>query len=143
MKIYLSKSNKSDYDVKAKLAYILQQNGYKISEYKGGPYEPKVLMKDIKAIFQVTHPEGYMNMPDSVTFGRGIYTEYTTAGVPAFLFDGEYFYKIDGGKLLNENDYMFRWATMKIIPVKLTIDDVEKVLSPNEKSPIDEYFENV
>lgn len=127
MKVYLSKSNKAAFSLVAKLRETLLNAKIEISEYEGGQYDFAKLSKDIKFIFIVTHPEGNEDVPNIAYLGRGIYTEYTSCtkkNIPAFLYDGENFYGIVNSKLMNQNDYMFKWAKIELNNKPFTLEQL-------------------
>ncbi|MBN2617234.1 MAG: hypothetical protein JXR64_02855 [Spirochaetales bacterium] len=127
MKIYLSKSNKAAFSLVAKLREELTNNKIEISEYEGGKYDFDKLSDGIKLIFIITHPEGNESIPNIAYFGRGIYSEYIKSSennVPAYLYDGEYCFQIIRSKLMNQNDYMFKWAKIQLNNTPLTVEQV-------------------
>lgn len=131
MKVYLSKSNLANPNIVSKLRQLLIDNGFEVSEWQGGQYNIANLLDDTKSMFQVTHPEGYENIPNIAIYGRGITSEYEAAvrlSNPVYLYDGEDFYIIEESKLLNENNFKTRWAKMKLNSQKLTIKDVKAQL---------------
>jgi hypothetical protein len=79
-KVYLSKSNKADYDLVASTRSKLQKNGFEVSEYKGGRYDQNVLFYGCEAIICVSHPDAYNEADDSlVELGKGILSEMEAA----------------------------------------------------------------
>ena len=86
-KIYLSKSNKADFDLSAGLRSKLVKAGYEVSEYRGGRYDQKVLFKDCSAIYIASHPDAY-DKEGVVQLGKGILSELDAAfnaGMKQFL----------------------------------------------------------
>jgi hypothetical protein len=77
-KVYLSKSNKADYDLVAGMRKKLTDAGYEISEYRGGSYDQDKLFEGCSAIYIASHPNAY-DKDGIVQLGKGILSELDTA----------------------------------------------------------------
>lgn len=147
MKVYLSKSNKSNPDIKWLVQETLKKSNHEIIEYRGGRYSAETLIGPCEALVVVSHPDGYYPS-GQVRLGRGILSEVDYAlehnkNVFASNKEGTALYQINKTKARRKVEVQNDSESWMFYSGEITLENVNKAgfnlaIINHEVYPIDE-----